>query len=102
MTVERRGSNVYLALNQDRPENSCRPAVDALFRSATSTFGAKTLAVVLSGMGSDGVLPAQVVRQHGGRVIVLDEHLSRLGHARLGGTSLAPLVRLLYGLPGVR
>jgi two-component system chemotaxis response regulator CheB len=62
-TVERRGSDVHLALNQDRPENSCRPAVDVLFRSVASTFGAETLAVVLTDMGSDGVLRAQVVRQ---------------------------------------
>jgi two-component system chemotaxis response regulator CheB len=76
MTVERRGSDAYLALNQDRPENSCRPAVDVLFRSVASTFGARTLAVVLTGMGSDGVLGAQIVRERGGRVIVQDENTS--------------------------
>jgi two-component system, chemotaxis family, protein-glutamate methylesterase/glutaminase len=76
MTVERRGSDAYLALNQDRPENSCRPAVDVLFRSVVSTFGPKTLAVVLTGMGSDGVLGARIVRERGGRVIVQDENTS--------------------------
>ena len=76
MTVERRGSDVFLALNQDRPENSCRPAVDVLFRSVASTFGAKTLALVLTGMGSDGVLGAQTVRERGGHVIVQDENTS--------------------------
>jgi two-component system, chemotaxis family, protein-glutamate methylesterase/glutaminase len=76
MTVVRRGPDAYLALNRDRPENSCRPAVDVLFRSVASTFGAKTLAVVLTGMGADGVLGAQVVREHGGRVIVQDEATS--------------------------
>jgi two-component system, chemotaxis family, protein-glutamate methylesterase/glutaminase len=76
MTVVRRGSDAYLALNQDRPENSCRPAVDVLFRSVASTFGARTLAVVLTGMGSDGVLGAQIVRESGGRVIAQDENTS--------------------------
>jgi two-component system, chemotaxis family, protein-glutamate methylesterase/glutaminase len=76
MTVERRTSDAYLALNQDRPENSCRPAVDVLFRSVASTFGARTLAVVLTGMGSDGVLGAQIVRERGGRIIVQDEATS--------------------------
>ncbi len=88
MTVERRTSDACLALNQDRPENSCRPAVDVLFRSVTSTLGARTLAVVLTGMGSDGVLGAQIVRQRGGRIIVQDEATSViLGHARPGGRS---------------
>lgn len=76
ITVVRRGSDAYLALNQDRPENSCRPAVDVLFRSVASTFGARTLAVVLTGMGSDGVFGAQLVRKRNGRVIVQDEATS--------------------------
>ena len=73
MAVERRGTAVQLALNQLPPENSCRPAVDVLFRSVASTFGANTLAVVLTGMGNDGMLGAQCVRERGGRVYVQDE-----------------------------
>ena len=55
MAVRRRGPGVEIALNQDPPENSCRPAVDVLFRSVADVFGAGTLAVVLTGMGSDGL-----------------------------------------------
>lgn len=73
MVVERRGTDVQLAINQAPPENSCRPAVDVLFRSVADTFGTNTLAVVLTGMGSDGVLGAQMVRERGGRVYVQDE-----------------------------
>ena len=76
MIVERRGATVQLAINQAPPENSCRPAVDVLFRSVASTFGANTLAVVLTGMGSDGVLGSQAVRERGGRVYVQDEATS--------------------------
>jgi two-component system chemotaxis response regulator CheB len=73
MIVERRGTAVQLAMNQGPPENSCRPAVDVLFRSVAAAFGANTLAVVLTGMGSDGVLGSQLVRERGGRVYVQDE-----------------------------
>ena len=73
MTVERHGTSMRLAMNQGPPENSCRPAVDALFRSVAAAFGANTLAVVMTGMGSDGVLGAQMVHERGGQVYVQDE-----------------------------
>jgi len=73
MVVERRGTAVQLATNQDPPENSCRPAVDPLFRSVAKVFGPNVLAVVLTGMGSDGVLGAGHIREKGGHVFVQDE-----------------------------
>jgi len=76
MAVERRGSDSQLFLNQAPPENSCRPAVDVLFRSVAATFGPNTLAVVLTGMGADGLLGAQEIRERGGRVFVQDEATS--------------------------
>jgi two-component system chemotaxis response regulator CheB len=76
MTVVRRGDVVQLATNQDPPENSCRPAVDVLFRSVAGAFGANALGVVLTGMGSDGVRGSQAIRERGGRVYVQDEESS--------------------------
>jgi two-component system, chemotaxis family, protein-glutamate methylesterase/glutaminase len=73
MTVAREGGSAQLFMNQDPPENSCRPAVDPLFRSVAKVFGPNALAVVLTGMGSDGVLGAQYVRERGGQVLVQDE-----------------------------
>jgi two-component system chemotaxis response regulator CheB len=73
MVVERQGTTMRLAMNQDPPENSCRPAVDVLFRSVARVYGAGTLGVVLTGMGSDGVRGAQDIRGRGGKVIVQDE-----------------------------
>lgn len=73
MTVERHGTSVRLSTNQGPPENSCRPAVDPLFRSVAKTFGPNVLAVVLTGMGSDGVIGAQHIREKGGQVFVQDE-----------------------------
>jgi two-component system, chemotaxis family, protein-glutamate methylesterase/glutaminase len=73
MTVDRKGTEVVLGLNQDPQENSCRPAVDVLFRSVAQTYGANVLAVVLTGMGTDGTRGSAVIREAGGEVIVQDE-----------------------------
>jgi len=73
MTVVRAGLSWRLDLNQNPPENSCRPSVDVLFRSVAAVYGANVLAVVMTGMGSDGVIGAQHVRQAGGEVIIQDE-----------------------------
>lgn len=63
---------VVAQLDQGTPENYCRPAVDVLFRSAPETFGAAVLAVVLTGMGSDGAKGAACIVEAGGSVIVQD------------------------------
>ena len=73
MLVERSQTGDCVRLNQAAPESSCRPAVDPLFRSAARLYGPGVLAVVLTGMGSDGRLGAEAVRAAGGQVIVQDE-----------------------------
>jgi two-component system chemotaxis response regulator CheB len=73
MKVIRVGLGYCLNLNQAPQENSCRPAVDVLFRSVVAAYGAHVLGVVMTGMGSDGVRGAQVIRDAGGDVIIQDE-----------------------------
>jgi two-component system, chemotaxis family, protein-glutamate methylesterase/glutaminase len=73
MTVKRAAMGSRLSLNQGPPENSCRPAVDVLFRSVAEVYGANVLGVVMTGMGSDGVNGARRIRESGGEVIVQDE-----------------------------
>lgn len=73
MTVNRHGNDCVLGLNQDAPENSCRPAADVLFRSAAHAFGQKVLGVVLTGMGADATRGSAAIREAGGTVIVQDE-----------------------------
>ncbi len=58
------------------PENSCRPAVDVLFRSVAEVYGANTLAVVLTGMGQDGLRGCERIREAGGQVLTQDEATS--------------------------
>ncbi len=73
ITVARKGTKTVLNLNQDPPENSCRPAVDVLFRSVAQTYGPNVLAVVMTGMGSDGARGASHIRNAGGEILVQDE-----------------------------
>jgi two-component system chemotaxis response regulator CheB len=73
MTVSRKGTGVVLDLSQDPPENSCRPAVDVLFRSVARVYGPSTLGVVMTGMGSDGARGAAHIRDAGGEIFVQDE-----------------------------
>lgn len=76
MTVARAGRDVALAINDDPPENSCRPAVDVLFRSVAQVYGPNVLAVVLTGMGADGLRGSHWIRENGGDVIAQDETTS--------------------------
>jgi two-component system, chemotaxis family, protein-glutamate methylesterase/glutaminase len=73
MVVKRIGARRRLELNQDAPQNSCRPAVDVLFRSVAAAYGPNVLGVVMTGMGADGVLGSQAIREAGGEVIIQDE-----------------------------
>jgi two-component system chemotaxis response regulator CheB len=70
------GRRATLHLNQNSPENHCRPAVDALFRSAAAVYGAGLLAVVLTGMGFDGLAGSRLVRNKGGIVLAQNEATS--------------------------
>ncbi len=73
LLVERHHEGPRLQTSLAPPENSCRPAVDVLFRSLAEVHGDGTLAVVLTGMGQDGMLGAERIVKAGGRVLVQDE-----------------------------
>lgn len=76
MTLGGIGARTTMHLNTDPPENSCRPAVDVLFRSAASRYGSGLLAIVLTGMGYDGLKGCQTIVLNGGQVIAQDEETS--------------------------
>jgi len=76
MVVESVGLQKILRLNQDPPENFCRPAVDPMFRSVAKAYNGKVMAIILTGMGSDGLKGSRVVIDHGGDLIGQDEETS--------------------------
>ncbi|XZN93249.1 MAG: protein-glutamate methylesterase/protein-glutamine glutaminase [Microcoleus sp.] len=84
MFLERQGLEVQIRTNQDPPENSCRPAVDVLFRSTAKIYGAGVLAVVLTGMGQDGLHGCEGIREVGGQILVQDRASS-----------------VVWGMPGI-
>lgn len=73
--VSRSGA-VVAALDRGPLENSCRPAADVLFRSAAEAWRGEVLAVVLTGLGRDGVEGCRAVAEAGGRVLVQDRATS--------------------------
>jgi two-component system chemotaxis response regulator CheB len=76
MVVETRGTEKVIRLNKNPPENFCRPSVDPMLRSIAAAWGRRVLALILTGMGSDGLRGGQVVVEAGGTVIAQDEATS--------------------------
>jgi two-component system chemotaxis response regulator CheB len=73
LVVAREGTRLVTRVQQDPPENACRPAADPLFRSVAAHYGRHCLAVILTGMGQDGLRGCEAVRAAGGQVLAQDE-----------------------------
>jgi two-component system chemotaxis response regulator CheB len=112
LAAARAGMPATLHLNQGPLENHCRPAVDALFRSAARVYGSGVLAAVLTGMGSDGLAGCRTIREHGGSVLAQDQASSTvwgmpgavanagLAHNVLPLSELAPeILRIVSRMP---
>lgn len=76
MLLRREQTGVRVALNNEPPENSCRPAVDPLFRSVAQLYGNRAIGVILTGMGYDGLKGAEGLRLAGSRILAQDEATS--------------------------
>jgi two-component system chemotaxis response regulator CheB len=73
MRVFKHGTDAVIALDDGAPVNFCKPAVDPLFASAVDVWQGSILAVVLTGMGSDGMRGGKEIVAAGGSVIAQDE-----------------------------
>lgn len=76
LRVTRSGGVVRAHLDEGPQENFCRPAVDALFRSAAEVYDGAATAVILTGMGQDGLIGCQLLAERGARIVVQDEATS--------------------------
>lgn len=84
LRLVRDGSSVLAATDEGSPVNFCRPSVDVIFGSVAAIYGASALAVVLTGMGADGLAGASSIVEAGGNVFAQDEATS-----------------VVWGMPGV-
>ena len=73
LTIQATDRGLRTRLTDEPPENSCRPAVDPMLRSAAQACGGRVLAVILTGMGQDGLRGSQSLLEAGGAVLAQDE-----------------------------
>lgn len=73
MVVRAKGGKHIIELTQDAPVNSCRPSADPMFASISHAYGANVLAVVLTGIGTDGAQGAREIEANGGSVFAQDQ-----------------------------
>jgi two-component system chemotaxis response regulator CheB len=102
---ERRGDAAYssrVRLHQQEPLNHCKPSVDYLFFSAARLYGAGTLALVMTGMGADGLNGAHAVHERGGVVLAQDEASSAVWGmpGRVSEAGIASATLPLWGIAG--
>ncbi len=76
MRVVQDGAQTKIALDEGPPINHCRPAVDPLFESISTIYRGSALALILTGMGTDGALGAVKIADAGGSVMAQDEKSS--------------------------
>jgi two-component system chemotaxis response regulator CheB len=73
MRVTANGNSVGVSMDQSPRQNSCRPAVDALFASAAKVYGGAAIAVILTGMGQDGLRGTEILKAQGASILAQDE-----------------------------
>ncbi len=73
MKIVRLASGPVVQITDDAPLRNCKPSVDYLFQSVAEEYGAKSLGVVLTGMGDDGTQGAKALKEAGASIIAQDE-----------------------------
>ena len=76
LALRRKDGRVVIGLNQDPPENSCRPAADVLFRSVAEVYGPRAVGVIMTGMGQDGLKGLRTLKKEGAVVLAQDQATS--------------------------
>lgn len=76
MLIQMMHGEIRTVVNDQPPENGCKPSVNKLFRSAAAVYGRNAIAIVLTGMGADGTEGAEHLKQAGAFIIAQDEETS--------------------------
>ncbi len=72
MLVQWQANRRAIRLDDGPPENFCRPAADPMLRSLARAYDGRALALVLTGMGQDGLRGARVLVEAGGTIVAQD------------------------------
>ncbi|HIA04169.1 MAG TPA: response regulator [Myxococcales bacterium] len=84
MLLIRNGLHLCIRLNRRPARDHCRPSVNNLFESAATACAERLLAIILTGMGNDGIEGARAIHESGGMLYIQDEASSVVwGMARL-------------------
>ena len=67
------GKTFIIRVTDDRPENNCKPSADYLFRSIAHHYGKHATGVIMTGMGTDGMLGLKMMKRNGGIIIAQNE-----------------------------
>ncbi len=100
MSIAVEGRRRLIRINQEAPENFCRPAVDALFRAAARAYGSATLAIVLTGIGADGTRGGRDIVEADGTLLAQDE-ASSVVWGMPGSVARAGLCSAVLPLPAL-
>lgn len=100
MEVAKAERRVHLCTPRSAPENSCRPSVDVLFRSLAHVYGGRVLAVVLTGMGQDGLAGCKQLSDAGAQILAQDE-ASSVVWGMPGFVAKAGLAQAVLPLPQI-
>lgn len=76
MLLRLSGSGAIISVTDHPPENGCRPSVDVLFRSVPAVYGSGVVAIILTGMGSDGSKSLRTLKRSGCAILAQDEATS--------------------------
>jgi two-component system chemotaxis response regulator CheB len=76
LVLQRAGDDLVTLCDDGPEEHNCKPAVDPMFRSVARVCGAASIAVLMTGMGSDGALGALALHGSGAPVAVQNKDTS--------------------------
>lgn len=100
MLLKRTGQGVLTSLDDGPPENFCKPSADPMLRSAVAAYGKDVMAVILTGMGKDGLAGCEKVSAAGGRVLVQDRE-SSIVWGMPGSVANAGLANAVLPVPAI-
>ncbi len=100
LLVRRAAEGLEATLSDDPPESFCRPAADPMLRSAAQACDGRVLAVVLTGMGQDGLEGTRAVIEAGGTALAQDE-ASSVVWGMPGSVAKAGLCHAVLPVPGL-